>query len=560
MKLLRYLIPLLCLCVFPAFGADACPSTVSPGVTTCYFISTSGNDTNDGRQKVADGKGHGPWAHLRGMPTATGRAASHTPVGGEGYILRGGDAWHRADLGISWQWGTTGTRTYIGVDPNWYFGASWTRPIFTCDLQLCANNAGGTYVQIQAWLPGYLTIDNIEFTGMYTGPTGSGGGAVALAGPYVELKNSYVHGWKSNTAPGGANFTAIASCYGCGPGQVSGTSIHDNVVDGKDSYDAYCAKGVGGSWVGCDGQGIFSGASVYNNIVRYVFNGMNGVFDDIHNNLLEHIDFFAANGAHCNGIYHKSYLDTPTNIRMYGNVIRDSTAGGCVAWYILGNGIICPSCITYFHDNVIYDWANAGNPFVSFPGDCHDGTACQPPLADGGTLYAYNNTFQITSSSCLGRGSLPRQKRVLGQLHYGNNHCITPSGGTESVICDGTGGVTCINDTPGHNRVESLVSANSHKYCKPGIGRCIQTYPFAPATGSSPTVGAGVNVATTNPSLFSAFPSTFGSDAPLAVSYDAVNHKVMPGRTVVNRPAGNWSIGAYEYSASMQPTVPRDWR
>ena len=104
----------------------------SLGVTNCYFISAAGADTNDGTSEAA------PWLHLPGMPKCIGTCASTAPVGGTGFILRGGDTWHFGNSSASpytggtwtWSWsGSSGSPIYIGVDPTWYSGNSWARPV-----------------------------------------------------------------------------------------------------------------------------------------------------------------------------------------------------------------------------------------------------------------------------------------------------------------------------------------------------------------------------------------------------------------------------------------------
>src|SRR6266496_904435 len=56
--------------------------------SNCYYIAANGSDANSGTSKTS------PWLHAPGMTGCSGNCASHTPVGGETFILRGGDAWH----------------------------------------------------------------------------------------------------------------------------------------------------------------------------------------------------------------------------------------------------------------------------------------------------------------------------------------------------------------------------------------------------------------------------------------------------------------------------------
>src|ERR1035437_10304250 len=69
-------------------ASNSLTTLLSLGITNCYFISAAGADTNNGTSEST------PWAHAPGMPKCTGTCASTTPAAGEGFIFRGGDAWH----------------------------------------------------------------------------------------------------------------------------------------------------------------------------------------------------------------------------------------------------------------------------------------------------------------------------------------------------------------------------------------------------------------------------------------------------------------------------------
>lgn len=537
---------LLLLFAAPCFAAGgACPSgavytmensaslntLASYGVTSCYYVSKSiGSDSSyDGTQETVSGS-HGPFAHLPGMPSCTNNCAALKPAAGEGFILRGGDTWTASDLGIVWQWnGSSSSPIYIGVDQSWYSGSSWARPIFTCGGSAaatgCSNSAGGSWAQTQVWGT-YVTVDNIEFTGLYMLSTGSYPvSAVQLGQPHAELENSYAHGWYRDTGSGGDDVQLFNTYTGGGATQMVGTSIHNNVVDGYDSYLAGVYTGVG-----VDG----GGASIYNNVVRYVFNGLNGPFDSLTGNLIEHIDFSASSGAHCNGIYNKGAVSTPTGMVVANNVIRDSSAPGCVVTYL--DAEPCSTCVTYFYNNVYYNWPGIDFPMVTAGGDGNN----------GGTFYYYNDTISTDGPYCVGNGYIGGS---MNTAYYANMHCISSNSGTLS-ICGGAS-ATCTDNAPGHSRLETLTSANSNGYCEPGVGGCTATWPFAPSSGSSPTVGLGAN----ETSQVSTFGAAFAYDTTLAVGYNSTNHTVIiPGRTSNGRPSSvAWNAGAYMNAASLNP-------
>src|SRR4029077_13541337 len=90
---------------------------------------------------------------------------------------------------------------------------------------------------------------------------------------------------------------------------------------------------------------------VYNNVIRYVYNGMNGVFNDVHGNLVEH-NYIASSGDHCNMIFVQGVFNGNT-LMAYNNVVAHSGCAGSTLW-LMGNST-CSSCTTYAYNNVIFD-------------------------------------------------------------------------------------------------------------------------------------------------------------------------------------------------------------
>src|SRR6202521_3609120 len=145
------------LCAGSAFAAGgSCNSIPVPsGVGSCFYISASGADTNSGTSEAT------PWLHSPGMKNCSNTCAGVTPAAGLGFIFRGGDTWHfgnpsaspyagvvtncdfnhgeSAGLCLASQHGSSGNPIYYGVDPAWFSGASWSRPILTADNPLTPN-------------------------------------------------------------------------------------------------------------------------------------------------------------------------------------------------------------------------------------------------------------------------------------------------------------------------------------------------------------------------------------------------------------------------------------
>ena len=148
----------------PANPAGSLVTLSSLGVTVgCYYISAttpSGgvapSDSNTGTDELH------PWLHAPGMANCSSNCAAvnfsqGTQLAGIGFIFHGGDTYHFGQntgdyTGGVWEWnpssggpyGTASHPIYLGVDPGWYSGGAWARPIFTADNSLCNSGTTGT--------------------------------------------------------------------------------------------------------------------------------------------------------------------------------------------------------------------------------------------------------------------------------------------------------------------------------------------------------------------------------------------------------------------------------
>jgi len=251
---------------------------------------------------------------------------------------------------------------------------------------------------------------------------------------------------------------------------------------------------------------------VYNNVFRYVCNGVRGDHNDVHGNLIEHI-VTCFSGDHANGISIFGPFNG-THIWAYNNVVHDnSLASGSMAFWLMSNQT-CPGCVSYAYNNVLYDVDNG----IMAVGN-------HPP-GDMGTFDIYNNTIAGVGGACMGNGESP--PRSITNIE--NNHCIN-----SVSLCDGTG-TTCNN--LGGNLLQTTSQATAAGYTS------AETYAYSPTAANSSTVGLGANLTS----------SCSGNVAGLCndttyPTYDAVNHKVVM-RTVVARPAsGSWDVGAYQYAS-----------
>jgi hypothetical protein len=491
------------------------------GVTSCYYIAANGSDSNSGTSTSS------PWAHAPGMPSCTGNCAAITPAAGEGFIFRGGDSWDRSNFGMNWSWpGTSGHRIYLGVDSTWFSGSAWTRPIFDCGGTNCG---GGNMVTLNetnaartAGAP-YVTLDDIEFKGMFTTNTsGAAPSHIQACAPDDVIMRVYIHGW-SHAAGMTANPVLNGINMGCGaPQGVAGSSIHDNVIDGSDTSKDML--------FGIDGNMV----NVYDNYVAYVNTGIDGSFDTAHDNLVEYLQPCLF-GCHQDGIYQQGPSYDMSHSLEYNNVVRHSTwstSGGAVKLWYMGNIGSDYTGTGYVFNNVLYDNL-AGNLFDSMGHNA----------INYGKLYVFNNSIQSGTDSAPGGDPISGDNGNRGGTavidQYGN-HLISSASSTFN--CNH---FTCSAD---HDLLQTLSVANGEGYFD------TSTYalePPASCTASTcSTVGAGLNEQALCTAI-AAFDPVAGKacqkDTTYACAYNESKHTVScPARNPAPRPNGAWDVGAYQ--------------
>jgi hypothetical protein len=484
------------------------------GVTSCFYVSkSSGADTKDGTSESS------PWAHLPGMPSCTANCAAASPGAGNGFILRGGDTWTGTDLGLSWTPnGTSGSPIYIGVDPAWYSGNAWTRPVWTCGGTACSSGAhgrGDMFDDFGDW----LILDDVEVTGFNTA---SDGVMVQVYGSNVIVEQVYAHGWNhiGESFDNGVVFGGTTCCGG-------GTNLTftRDIADGSDTAQ--------------DSMVCFFGqiTNVQDSVCQHVTNGIEGAFDDIHDNWLGPIDLcFPTSGCHQNAIQQAGPASTTTNVRVYNNVITGVASGGMGHLWVEQSAVDNGALETYVFGNVMFDNQPGNDVDI-----CQEGTNC-------GTFYFFNNTFECGTDSntddCTalqGSGSGPTTL-----VHYANNQWITSGPSGQGITVMNAPNFTFTETT---DLVQTVSLASSQGYAS--------TSPFAfqPGASNGGTVGAGTNEQSLCASI-DAFDATAGAACRKATgygcAYDTSAHTVTcPALPLNPRPvAGPWDIGAYQYGDS----------
>jgi hypothetical protein len=526
------------------------------GVTSCYYIAANGSDSNNGTSEST------PWLHSPGMPNCSANClslqSSH-PAAGEGFIFRGGDTWHFGNSSASpytggvWEWfmwgGTISNYIYIGVDPNWYSGSSWARPILnadnptstssvaSCSYQVAANpidNQGPSNYIVDLDHADYIIFDNFELTGLcWTSATQNAGGTYltfsgssAGVGNVAYIQNNYVHGWTKTAAAAQSGAEGITDYS-----QNAGETLRFNVIDGSDS-DPLTLESWG---QGSSGYDLEYNVSVYGNITN-VFNSCHIQ----HDNLFEKGQQLTDNSSHsdidfCFGEY--SGGSSNPNL-FYNNIYRNiGTSGAGYAGYILV--LDTPSGQTdYAFNNVFHDnYASQGQ------GLCDNAVSSQC-----GPLVLFNNTIE---------GYLPSVSGVFNNTDIKwstpitsvNNHWISNSGTTLSAVFTDSALVT-----ESSTLYQTLSTANGQGYTSPND--------FSPTSASGGTVTySGTNETTgycADSVLHNAAAEAACVQGITGVSYNSTNHTVVyPAFPAVSRPAtGAWQVGAYQNGGSSAQVSP----
>ena len=495
------------------------------GVTSCFYASTSGSDANDG---LSEASGH-PWLHIPGMVGCSSVCASTTPAAGEGFILRGGDHWTGASLGVVWTWaGNSSHLIWLGVDSTWFTGSAWTRPIWDCGGTACS----GTGNHVNYWFPAvsYVTLDNIEFTGLQTNGTGGNPSYVATQLDHDVVQNCYFHGW-SISSGATQDFGIIASFNknSFSPFTSLGSGLFYSVIDGSDTAKN-SMEAVGGN-----------PTYIVGNWMQDVTNELNSIgTSDVHDNWFGPVLTSFQAGAHQNAAALGGADNGQTNQFFYNNVITGSTCSVCggVVKLWLDTYVAPVTNIGFAFNNVIFNNTN-GN--LINQGDGRAG-------ATYWTWNFFNNTVECGTDASTGpcysdAGAVAPSQATF---HSENNFWISSTG--TAVSCSV---YTCTTQT---DLLRSVAGAASAGYSSG------TAFAFQPTIGSGPTVHAGTNAQTlcgTIAALNSAAGSACQHDTGYACHYNSANHSVScPARTELARASsGAWDISAYNYSAST-PAAP----
>jgi hypothetical protein len=578
----------LLLITIPAFGSTGgnCPSgsnyldastnnlvTLSSlGITNCYYIAANGSDSNSGTSESS------PWLHAPQMPACSANCASaqnqyNGIPAGTGLILRGGDTWHFGNSSASpysggtWNFnsgqypmGNSSHPIYVGVDPGWYSGSVWARPILNGDNPICDSAGGGcnqgttacsgsncpgsyyvsscpyqiggenTFLEVSGLQ--YYIIDNLEMTGLCQSDTGQPGhhdvyvsyGSLRAT---MTFQNLYIHGWshlKFAGANGGTSCTGGSVCFnifafnGSVMGGGSGEVIHNNVVDGADSDPIGAGLCFGGFYDVAYNAFRYTSQCVYSDMHVFHDNLYEDFYENGHSNMLEG----ASEPSGTNAVYNNVFRH-----------IESYCKSGCG----IGFWPIPPVGTTdYYFNNLIYDQGAVEGFNVGQNGK------------NQGPLMIFNNTIEwALGGSFFGCPPSSSYPYTVANNHY--------------IIEQSPYGMNCgSQQTAVTNLQMSHSTANSDGYTSS------ETFAYSPGSSGLPTVGGGTNENSSNGAFCSALANAGLSDAanvcqsdtPYSCTYNTKNNTVScPARSTNARSAsGAWDIGAYEYNTQDPPPAP----
>jgi hypothetical protein len=492
---------------------------------TTYYVATSGSDSNNGTSEST------PWAHLPGMPTATGTAGNHSAVAGDTFVLRGCDVWYNANLPVVLNnGGSSGSPVTITVDQTWYnttnCPSAWNRPVFDAHTSSssstgteingsggqasgCVQGNGNFFIVINA---SYVTIQWIELRNLYYANDAenscydqNGMWSVNNA-DYVTVSYGYEHAWSmgpySNSVNDADEFVPIngsPSCPHClmtyNVGDNCATAMGENLEPGG----ALSMTNVRYSHFGCFSNSykpLFAGEFGWNEITK----NAGSPDPTIHANCIESV---AAMGN--NGVYY-----------IHDNRIHDNY--DCEELQI-GN----PGETDYVWNNIWYS-PNLLNPSQA---NGPEVPQSETPVA----MYFWNNTVVDSVDGCMGNAG--HGSTFSTAFKSQNNLCINPNGSSSSA--------SFTPSTTGNNLGLTDSQASTDGYTTS------QTIAYSPTKSSSPSVGAGTNLTSVWPSGFST------QDASLICNVQTVNTVVQMVCTGTPNPrpsTGAWDVGAYQFSAA----------
>jgi hypothetical protein len=442
-------------------------------VSTRYIDFANGSDSNAGT-KLA------PWKLCPGM---VGFAGSYSHAAGDQFIFKGGVTWNLG--GVNWtisnSGGSSSVRDYYGADQTWFNGSSFVKPILdfqqtTSHVTISGSNLTfdnleiarhrDTYSFASATFTSYGTFNNVGFTNCVVRDWD-------MATPIVD-GNAGNGGGIGYFGGGGGNGWSIDHCtfHQLNAGVITGTAIY-NVFGGVSFCEIYHTASA-----------IHAGGAIHDNHIHDILNA-----SDTNS--------------------HQDSISTYSASVIYNNLIHD-TVGRAAPIQLNVASTSVANAVDLVYNNVIFN-AGVQTPILSKADNAAYGSY---------TMKVFNNTIEHGSAYCV-MAEVGSPGQAFGAIYVQNNHFIT----TATPVLynnNGAGGATVTTAVVDHNTTQTPTAATNSGYTTTNF--------YQPTSGASPTVNAGISLA-----------SIFTTD-----------------RLGITRPQGaSWDDGAYEFvgGGGGQPNV-----
>lgn len=525
----------------------------SLGVTSCYYVGVSGSDSNAGTTEAA------PFLHLPGTPDFTGKVSLGPGVGvivEGGYVAHFGASTSPA-TGGKWSIstsGSSGSPAYYGIDPTWYSGSSFARPVLSGDNPISSgafvssctyDNSGlGEMVSVYA---SYVIFDGFEVSGVCWNKNTLNTIYTTASYGHDSFERLYQHGWSTVDTSSDMYYLLWDGSASADDGNILALSV----VDGDDSSwgavgSSSCQWKIDPTSPCYSGGGIYEGVyDVWGNVFRHL-SDVAVTTNDVkwHDNWVDDLALtYTNNGQHTN--CNNEVENVPgSNNYFYNNLTTNIRATEC---YFLSIG----SGATLYGFNNVF-WGDMNYYQDSAPSNC----VALNSISSSGTetLYWYNNTMDYSGGNgggCqlqFGNANAPLYA-WNGPGYFANTDAIgyTSLSGLYEI---GTSGAKATITNNGGEVYQTETAANNQGYTT--------TDNYASTSSTDATHAAGVNES----SFCSSIPDANAAAACADSTTGGVTEASGWGGEVASYPAvkpnargSTWDSGAYQYGLS--PAAPQ---
>jgi putative cofactor-binding repeat protein len=311
---------------------------------------------------------------------------------GDRVIFEGGVTFLSDGFPMIVRWsGTSSAPIYYGVDPTWFVGSVWSRPVFDFTGDGPENLIKPP---VLAESVNYVVFDNFEIKNQQVDSLNTWpprGGITVEGGTNITIQNCYLHGWSITNPTIGSDenpFGGIAFY-----GNSSGGVVKNCTFDGSPASDS--------------GTAIYGGTTIQGNIIE---NAPNGILvsdpdADVSGNQVFNVPYSI------DPTVHEYAMLVTGGGNIYNNIVHDLAPAASAIY--LQSASEAMANTQYVYNNVVW---NVGNnaPLIIDPGNMSAGSASNQSI--------YNNTLYGGAQGCV--GALPGPVAPTN-LVVENNQCIS---------------------------------------------------------------------------------------------------------------------------------------